>query len=195
MLMVFLAAEAKLEFVDIVAYRQVVEAAACGWTDPGRAGKSRCVKRIRWRQNYGRMGRMDPLGRACECPAQLAGSCLQAAVLALIPTLIIVVLPNARAGSETRNAFGTLCNHGSGKSDDKKQQNHGGSCAISTHVHNGPQSGAVETSGESGAFLTSPPLKGIRHWNNRRQSCCQLWFSVPIRCVKELAAQRKHKKA
>jgi hypothetical protein len=152
--MVSLVAEAKLEFVDVVADWQIVEAAACGWTNPESAGKSRCIKRIRWRQNYGRMRRMYPLGRAYECPAWLAGSRLQAAVLTLALTLIIVILPNAGAGSETRNAFGTLCNHGSAQSDGHKQQNYGGSCAISIHFHNGPQSGAIETSGESGALLT-----------------------------------------
>src|SRR5579864_7791848 len=154
-LVVTRAAEAKLEFVNVVAYRQVVNPAACGWTDPVRTGKSRCVKAIRWRQNYGRTGRLYPLGRAHQCPARLAGSCLQAAVLALILILIIAVLQNAGAGSETRNAFGTLCNHGSARCDGKKQQNDNGS-AISIHLHNGPQSGAIETSGESGAFLTSP---------------------------------------
>src|SRR5690349_14506716 len=127
-LVVTRAAEAKLEFVHVVAYRQVVNPAACGWTDPVRTGKSRRVKAIRWRQNYGRMGRLYTSGRAYECPARLAGSCLQAAVLALILILIfifiIVILPNAGAGSETRNAFGTLCDHGSAKCDGKKQQNH-----------------------------------------------------------------------
>src|SRR5690349_4902276 len=103
-------AEAKFEFVNVVAYRQVVKAAARGGTDPRRTGKSRRVKAIRWRQNYGRMGRLYSLGRAYKRPTRLAGSCLQAAILTLVLILIIVGQPYAGAGSETRNAFGTLCN-------------------------------------------------------------------------------------
>ena len=45
-LVVIRMAEAKLEFVNVVAYRQVVKAAARGWTDPGRTGKSRRIKAI-----------------------------------------------------------------------------------------------------------------------------------------------------